>query len=143
MASDILIIDGDTVQFNPLQGMAIVVVRPVKIKASGKTKIKGKKICIQGDETKVEVANCMYSTPSFPVPGKGVLKIASLASNQLTKKSKSANKPMLLKGAVFNSKFEVQSPAKLITPTGEVPDPMPFYMGVGKFTPNNNSIKAT
>jgi len=141
MASDILIIDGDTVQFNPLQGLAAVVVKPGKIKASGKTKIKGKKICVQGDEAKVEVTNCLYSTPSFPIPGKGVLKIASLAPNQLTKKSKSNNKPMLLKGAVFKTKFEIKSPAK--SADGTLSDPLPFYNGVGKFIPSNNNIKAT
>lgn len=141
MASDILIIDGDIVQFNPLQGFAAVVVRPVKIKATGKTKIKGKQICVQGDEAKVEVADCLYSTPSFPTPGQGVLKIASLASNQLTKKSKSGNKPMLLKGAVFKSKFQIKSPAK--SADGTLSDPLPFYNGVGKFVPSNNNIKAT
>jgi len=136
-----ILIDGDMVFFNPLQGAAIVAVQPGKIKASGKTKIKGKKVCIQGDETKVKVANCLYSTIAFPSPGQGTLKIESLASNQVSKKSNSGDTPLLLKGVVFNSKFEVTTPAK--SADALVSDQTPFYQGKGQFIPNNNTIKAT
>lgn len=143
MAVDTIVIDGDTAEFNPLQGGAVVTVKTGTIKGTGKSTIRGKNICIQGDESSVEVANCQYMTPSFPVPGKGTLKIASLAANQLTKKGTSSKKAMILKGAVFQSVFEVQQPAKLITPTGEVNDPLPLYNGVGRFILKNNNIKAT
>ncbi|SNR16925.1 hypothetical protein [Tenacibaculum jejuense] len=143
MPTDNIIIDGDTVQFNPLQGMAIVAVKPGEIKASGKTKIKGKKVCIQGDELKVVVAQCTYTTPSFPEAGIGNLKIDSLNSNQNTSKSSSGNKPLLLAGMVFRSKFEVMSPAKLTVPgSAPVLDTTPFYNGTGRFIASNTTIKA-
>ncbi len=143
MALDTIIIDGDTVQFNPTYGLAIVAVKPGKITASGKTKINQKKVCVQGDEKSVVVANCSYTTPSFPVPGLGSLKIASLMTNQTSRKSKSGKKAILKKGSVFTARFEVTSPAKLINPTGTLLDAAPFYMGTGTLIASITKIKAT
>ena len=143
MALDTILVDGDMVQFSPAFGLATVAVKPGELKASGKTKINKKKVCIQGDEKSVVVTNCVYTTPSFPVAGFGSLKIAALAVNQSTKKSKSGKKALLLKGSDFNALFEVTSPAKLISPTGTLLDSVPFYMGTGKLIPSIKTIKAT
>jgi len=144
MASDTIILDGDKVIFDPIYGVASVVVKPGTIKASGKSTVQGKKVAVAGDEGNVEVSGCTYMSAAFPVPGTGILKIAALGADQLTKKTKSGNKSMMLKGSLFIAKFEVQSPAKFIPPaSAPVSDPTPFYMGTGKLMPSKDKVKAT
>lgn len=138
---DAIIIDGDQVNFLPVFGSALVSVQPGKMIASGKTTIKGKKVCVDGDEAKVEVANCSYIAPPFVVPGQGTLTIKKLGPDQLTKKSKSGTKSMILKGNMFIAEFKVTSQAKQPPPTN-VPDPVPMYPGQGKLIPANTKIKA-
>ena len=133
-----IMLDGDQVIFLPAFPPAMVTVQPGKLSGSGKTKIKGKKICLKGDEKKVKVANCMYMTPSFPVPGMGTLTIKKLMPNQLSKKAKHKKK-ILLKGTQFQAEFKVDQKAQLITPGGPVQDPMPQYMGFGMLMPSNST----
>lgn len=141
--SDFILVDGDTVVFLPAFGAAIVAVQPGKLKASGTAKLSGKKICLDGDEKQVEVMGCSYVSGGFVIPGTGTLKIAALAPNQTTKKTKNG-KPVMLKGAMFTAKFEVQSPAQQPAPPGPpVPDPAPMYSGQGNFVTTNMKWKAT
>jgi hypothetical protein len=85
----------------------------------------------------------MYMSGPFSIPGVGTLKIASLAPNQKTMKTKHKGKPIIIKGAMFVAKFEVQSPAQQPTAAGPVPDPMPMYSGQGSFITTNFKSKAT
>src|SRR5262245_45954871 len=103
---------GDKVNFLPLFLPAIVVPKAGKLEGSGPATITGKKLCVVGDEAKVSVANCLYFTPQFCIPGKGTLKIAALAGNQQAKQTESGKKKVILKGLLFTAKFEVQTPAK-------------------------------
>ena len=140
--SDFILIDGDLANFNPIFGLAQVVVRPGNLKASGKATVKGKKVCIDGDEKSVSVPSCMYTTPTHSIPGTGTLKIAALGADQKAKKTNSAGKPVLLKGSIFTAKFEVQSPAQLPPPTS-TPDATPQYSGMGTFINTNTTFKGT
>ena len=142
MALDFVIFDGDQVNFLPACGGANVIVKPGKMKASGKTTIKGKKVCVEGDEKNVNVSGCTYMTPAFPIPGNGNLKIKQLVPNQLTQKATSGNKRIILKGQLFIAQFEVTSPAKQ-PPPANTPDPVPFYIGQGKLVPGNSKVKAS
>jgi len=74
--------------------------------------------------------------PSHPY-AKGADKWAELV------KAKTGGKPVLLKGAMFTAKFEVQSPAQQPTPTGPVPDGSPQYSGQGQFVTTNVKVSAT
>ncbi|MCK8521018.1 hypothetical protein M0D21_05540 [Aquimarina sp. D1M17] len=139
---DLILIDGDQVNFLPAFGNAVVSVQPGKITASGKTTINGKKVCIEGDESKVEVKNCSYVAPPFVIPGLGTLTIKALGPDQLTTKSKSGNKGIIVKGSVFIAEFKVTSPAKQPPPANS-PDPLPMYPGQGELVPSNVKIKAT
>ncbi|WP_405205114.1 hypothetical protein [Aquimarina sp. LLG6339-5] len=139
---DLIVIDGDTVNFLPAFGSAVVSVQPGKITASGKTTVKGKKVCVAGDESKVEVKNCSYVAPPFVIPGQGTLTIKKLGPDQLTTKSKSGNKSIIIKGSIFLAEFKVTSPAKQ-PPPANTPDPLPMYPGQGKLVPSNAKIKAT
>jgi hypothetical protein len=139
--TDIIIVDGDQAVFMPAFGAAVVVVRPGKLAASGKTTINGKKICLAGDEKKVEVPGCVYFTPQFVIPGTGTLKIAALGAGQLSKITKDSGKAVILKGSTFTTKFEVQNPAKDLG-TPPKPDPLSQYSGLGNFIGANIKVKA-
>ena len=142
--ADLLLMDGDKAMFLPNFGAAIVVVQPGDLKASGAAALNGKKVCVDGDETKVSVAGCTYITPQYSIPGTGTLKIAALAGNQKAQKTKSNNKLVLLKGGKFTAKFEVQSPAKQPAPPAPpIPDATPQYSGSGMFVTTNIKFKGT
>ena len=108
--------------------------------------LNGKKVCVDGDETKVSVPGCVYITPQYSIPGTGTLKIAALAGNQKARKTRSGGKQVLLKGASFTAKFEVQNPAKQPPPPGTgspIPDAMPQYYGSGMFVSMNIKFTGT
>jgi hypothetical protein len=143
--ADFILIDGDKAMFLPNFGPAIVVVQSGDLKASGPATLNGKKVCVDGDETKVSVPGCTYMTPQYSIPGTGTLKIASLASNQKAQKTKSGGKLVLLKGGNFTAKFEVQAPAKQPPPGpgSPIPDAMPKYSGSGMFVTTNIKFTGT
>ena len=141
--SDLVLMDGDQVVFLPAFSPAIVIVQPGKLAGSGPATLNGKAICVDGDETKVSVPGCAYMTPSHPIPGTGTLKIAALAGNQKATHTQTGGKLVLLKGAMFTAKFEVQSPAQQPTPGGPVPDGSPQYSGQGQFVTLNSKVCAT
>jgi|SRR6185503_691257 len=139
--SDFILIEGDVAMFVPAFGAAVVVVQPGKLEASGPASIGGKKICVDGDESKVAVAGCAYMTPQYSIPGTGTLKIAALAGDQKAKKTQTGGKAALLKGGSFTAKFEVQSPAQQPAPPGPpVPDATPQYSGNGMFVTTNMKV---
>ena len=140
--SDFILIDGDQAIFNPSFGLATVVVRPGNLKASGKSTLIGKKVCIDGDENNVSVPSCIYTTPVYSIPGTGTLKISALGGEQKAKKTNSGGKAVLLKGSTFTAKFEVQNPAKQ-PPPASTPDATPQYSGTGTFRTNNTKWQGT
>jgi hypothetical protein len=73
------------------------------------------------------------------------LKIAALAGNQVAKKTKTNGKGMILKGAQFTAKFEVQSPAQQPPPGpgSPIPDATPQYSGQGMFQTTNTKFMGT
>ena len=143
--ADLILIEGDSVIFIPAFGPAIVVVQPGQMEGSGPATINGKKISVDGDETKVAVAGCTYMTPQYSIPGSGTLKIAALAGNQKATKTQTGGKAVLLKGGNFTAKFEVQNPAKQPPPGSgaPIPDATPQYSGNGMFIPSNMKFMGT
>jgi hypothetical protein len=142
---DFILIDGDQVIFLPPFGAAIVVPQPGKLEGSGPATHKGKNLCVEGDEGKVSVAGCMYTTPQYCIPGTGTLKIDALASDQKATKTNTGGKAVLLKGTKFTAKFEVQSPAQQPPPGpgSPIPDPTSQYSGQGMFITTNTLFKGT
>jgi hypothetical protein len=142
---DLILIDGDQVIFLPPFGAAVVVPQPGKLEGSGPATLKGKKLCVEGDEGKVSVPGCMYMTPQYCIPGTGTLKIDALAGDQKAKKTNTGGKVVLLKGKQFTAKFEVQGPA-MQPPPGPgppIPDPTSQYSGNGMFVTTNTLFKGT
>lgn len=141
--SDFLIMEGDQAIFLPAFGAAIVVVQPGRMEGSGQTTHNGKKICVDGDEANVSVSGCMYMTPQYSIPGVGTLKIDSLADDQLSGKMKSDGKKIILKGNMFDAKFEVSSPAQQPTTSSPIPDSSSQYSGHGQFASTNVKFKVS
>jgi len=142
---DLILIDGDQVIFLPSFGAATVVPQPGKLEGSGPATLKGKTLCVEGDEGKVSVAGCMYTTPQNSIPGTGTLKIDALAGDQKASKTRTGGKAVLLKGTKFTAKFEVQSPAQQPPPGpgSPIPDSTSQYSGQGMFITTNTLFKGT
>lgn len=143
--SDFILIDGDRASFAPGFGAALVVVRPGELKGSGPATLNGKKVCVAGDEGRVEVPGCSYMTPQYSIPGSGTLKIAALADNQRASKTRTGGKKVLLKGGSFTARFEVQTPARQPPPGpgAPIPDATPAYSGSGVFVTTNTRFEGT
>jgi len=139
--TDFIVIDGDSVQFLPVFGVATVVVQPGTMQGSGPATFNGKALCIEGDEQNVSVPGCMYMTPQYSIPGIGTLGIDSLAGDQLANKTKTGDTPVILKGGQFTAVFEVQSPAQQPTSGPPVPDATPSYSGNGMFVTANTKFR--
>ena len=138
---DFILTTGDLAMFNPVFGQAIVTVIPGNLVGTGKDMINKKLVCVDGDEKTVVVPGCPYMTPVHNIPGMGILTIDSLAANQKAQRTKSNNKPVLLKGGTFKAKFQVLVPAQQPTPAGPVPDATPQYSGNGTFITTNFRVK--
>lgn len=143
--ADFILLENDIANFLPTFGAATVVVQPGTLKASGPATVDGKKICIDGDESQVEVTGCAYVAPPHVIPGTGTLKIAALGNDQKATKTNNGGKAVLLKGSQFDAKFEVQSPAQQPPPGpgSPIPDAMIQYSGKGTFTTFNTKAQAT
>jgi hypothetical protein len=143
--TDFVLITGDTVMFNPTFGQAIVVVQPGTLNGTGKDNVDGKLVCVEGDEATVRVLGCAYQTPQYSIPGVGMLSIASLGADQTAKRTKAGGKAVLLKGSVFNAKFEVMVPAQQPPPgpSSPTPDSTPQYSGTGSFVTTNVRVQGT
>ncbi|MDO7854085.1 hypothetical protein [Hymenobacter convexus] len=140
---DFVIVHGDQVTFLPAFGPAVVVVRPGVMQGSGKMTLKGKKVCIEGDEKQLSVPGCMYTAGPFSIPGVGTIQISALGPGQLSQKTKLGGKALVLKGTNLVAKLMVQTPAQQPAPPGPpVPDPAPQYAGSGSFITTNATLKA-
>jgi hypothetical protein len=142
---DSILINGDKAVFLPNFGAALVSVQPGTLTGSGPATIKGKNVCVDGDEKNLKVTGCAYYTPQYSIPGIGTLEIANLASNQKASKPKTGGKPVLLKGGNFTAQFSVQTPAQQPPqgPGSPIPDTTPQYSGQGKFVTANLLIKGS
>lgn len=141
--SDYVLIDGDKAIFRPAFGAATVVVQPGKLAASGPATLGKKAVCLDGDESSVSVAGCMYMTGQHTIPGTGTLEIAALAADQQARKSSTGATRLLLVGSRFIARFVVQSPAKQPPPGpgAPIPDATPQYPGSGNFITTNTHFR--
>jgi Contractile injection system spike tip protein len=143
--ADFVLLENDIANFLPAFGVATVVVQPGTLKASGPATAEGRKICVDGDESQVEVPGCSYVAPPHTIPGVGTLKISALADDQKATKTNTGGKAVLLKGSQFDATFEVQAPAQQPPPGpgSPVPDATKEYSGNGTFTTTNMKFQAT
>jgi hypothetical protein len=133
---------GDQAQFNSPYGKAATIppVMTFPLAGSGRASNGQVPICVEGDEKKVMVP-CSYVSPPFVTPGAGILTIKALGSDQLSQKTKSAGRKVMLKGTFFDSQLQVTVPATQPTPGGPVPDATPMYSGKGQFITTNVTVQ--
>jgi hypothetical protein len=134
---------GDQAVFSAMFTPATVVPMPGQITGSGQATVNGAQVCVQGDESSVQVPGVMYISPPFTIPGAGMLTIAALGSDQIAQTTNYVSKPAILKGSTFTAQFSVMVPAQQATPGGPVPDPTPMYMGTGQFVTSNTTSKGS
>ena len=131
-----ILVTGDLAVFTPDFGPAIVVVRPGTLAGSGPARHSGKPVCVEGDESKVQVPGCSYVAGNFSTPGVGTLEIQRLADDQLSRGVQTGGKHVLRAHGEFVARFTVTVPATQPGPT-PTPDATPSYTGRGQFTTTN------
>jgi hypothetical protein len=141
--ADFIIVHGDMIKVT-ITPPAIVpqLAAPVPlIGSSTDVTVGGMPVCLEGDELPPALRAPMpYTAPPFVTPGTGTLEITLLPAN---KTAQTANgKKILIKGATFQAKFTVQTPAQQPTPGGPVPDPVAVKPGTAQFITTNVQTKA-
>lgn len=143
MPDDFIIVTGDMIQVT-ITPPAIVpmLMAPVPLVGTGQTVlVGGKPICLEGDELPPSLKAPMpYTAPPYVTPGTGKLEITLLPTNKTIQTEN--GKKILIKGATFTAKFNVQTPAQMPTPAGPVPDPVAVKPGTAQFITTNVQIKA-
>ncbi len=143
--ADLIMTTGDRAIFDTTFGTATVVAQPGTLVGTGKSQVSGKPVGVEGDEKKVIVTGCLYTTKQHTISGTGTLAIEGLGGDQKAEKTMSGNKPVLLKGGKFKVKFQVMVPAQQ-SPPGQgspIPDATPQYSGNGSFETANKKVKGT
>lgn len=139
---DLVVLDGDKVEFLSSFGDARVVVQPGVILGSADVTYRNKSLCLEGDEEKVLVEGCPYVSGDFSIAGLGRLKIKRLAGDQVSVFMTFKGRHVLLQGSYFEAVFEVQEPAGRPQPPGRpLPDPVKSYRGQGSFICSNRDFK--
>lgn len=129
MSAALVVVDGDMLQFMPMFGNRTVTpTGPARIMGTGHAAINKKRVCILGDEKKVQVP-ATYMTASHPTPGQGMITIAALAGDQQTPPVRSLA-ALIVKGSRFTARFTPTVPAS--HPVSG-PEPTAPTMGQGSF----------
>ncbi|MCC8458082.1 hypothetical protein [Photorhabdus aegyptia] len=133
-----LVVDGDTLLFEPLFGnRQVTILGLATIRGSGHAQIQGKKIVIVGDEKKVQF-QAQYITPSHPVPGMGIVTIAQLDASQQVNFCRSPA-TVIVVGQQFIARFTPSQPANNPSSGPDVTAPS---MGKGRFIASQYAVTA-
>ncbi|KAG0187717.1 hypothetical protein DFQ28_005937 [Apophysomyces sp. BC1034] len=111
--------------FGPRQ---VTVSGPAMIRGSGQATVSGHRICVLGDEKKVQV-QARYTTPAYPIPGSGLITIMQLLPNQQAPRC-TTGAAIILKGQQFIARFTPTQPAQH---PQNGPDAMAPTPGKGRF----------
>ena len=138
MPDDFIIVTGDMIQVTiPPPTIVPQLMAPVPLVGTGQNVlVGGKPICLEGDELPPSLKAPMpYTAPPFVTPGTGTLEITLMPNNKTAQTEN--GKKILVKGATFTAKFNVQTPAQQPTPGGPVPDPVAVKPGTAQFITTN------
>ncbi|MGP2471592.1 hypothetical protein V1956_23960 [Yersinia sp. 2540 StPb PI] len=117
--SEAMVIDGDLLLFDLQFGNRTVTVpAPGKISGTGHAQVNGKKVCILGDEKKVQVS-ATYITATHSILGDGKITISALDSSQQALQCTSGA-ALIIKGKKFTAMF---TPGTVATAPGSPPPP--------------------
>lgn len=144
MPMDFLMKTGDMIKITiPPPAIVPMLEAPIPLVGSSTSvTIMGTPACLLGDELPPELLEPMpYTAPPYVTPGMGMIKVILMPTN-LTEMTMN-EKPMLLKGEVFEAMFTVETPAQMPTPAGPVPDPLIEKPGTAQFITTNVIVKAS
>ncbi|MHA1066699.1 hypothetical protein ACR9GP_22715 [Enterobacter ludwigii] len=134
-----VIVDGDTVQFNPQFGPRIIAVLLTTIPGRGHATVGMKKVCIAGDEENVKLVTS-YTSGNY-LNGTAEVTINPLNTGHLTNDIVSRSGMILQGQQPFDAKFKVTVPA--INPANGTPDPGPTTSdGKGMFIASQTWVNA-
>lgn len=143
MGANSIIVTGDMIQITvPPPAVVPTATAPVPlIGSSTKFMIGAMPACQEGDELPAMLKGPQpYTAPPYVTPGTGTFQIMLLPTNK-TAKGKESSKALLLKGATFQAKFQVASPAMMPTPAGPQPDPLMVKMCTAQFITTNMKVE--
>jgi hypothetical protein len=115
----------------------------VAITGTGKLKVRGKAVCVLGDEASVVVPACAYATSSFTIKGVGSLKISAVLPAQQSQVAKSTSKAALLAAAEFITELTVATPASVVSGGVTLTDTVAVYVGTGRFQSQNTVARTS
>ncbi|MIP16305.1 hypothetical protein CRQ32_21455 [Salmonella enterica] len=138
--SNLVVIDGDGLTFNPQMGAITITPPPQpRIRGSGEASIEGKKVCIVGDEEQVSFTVDYIKPPFVTSPGNGTLTIKSLASDQQATFA-TAPAPIIVVGSQFTTQFQPVKAA--MDPQGKPDKDLKAVTGVGTFINSQTFVTA-
>jgi hypothetical protein len=143
MPDDFIIVTGDMIQVTiPPPTIVPQLMAPVPLVGTGQNvMVGGKLICLEGDELPPSLRGPLpYTAPPFVTPGTGTLEITLMPNNKTAQTMN--GKKVLIKGATFTVRFNVQTPAQQPTPGGPVPDPVAVKPGTAQFITTNMQTMA-
>ncbi|MPY24381.1 hypothetical protein [Shewanella sp. YLB-07] len=136
-----VILDGDGLKFDPKFGIrTVTITAPTMITGSGHATIGETKMCIQGDEAKVQLA-ATYTTESHTVAGTGIVSIQALDSSQLAQGRLSGGVLITEGQQTFTASFLPSIPATT-PPPASAPDAPAPSTGTGEFEPSQDWVNA-
>jgi hypothetical protein len=134
-----VIVDGDSLAFdNQFGNRVVTIIVPSIIHASGHATIANKKVCIQGDEAKVQLS-ATYKTASHTVEGTGTVTIKALDNSQVASGCHSGGALITEGKAKFTASFTPLIPATM-PPPASTPDVTTPSSGYGNFKPSQNWV---
>ncbi|KVQ00510.1 hypothetical protein WJ95_28420 [Burkholderia ubonensis] len=142
----LVVVDGDKLVFEPKFGVrTVTLVDPPMIRGTGLATIGGAKVCIKGDEAKVQL-KATYLTEIYTVAGTGIVTIKALDNSQVASECTSPT-ALITKGQQkFTASFAFVEPAQTPPfPAGPLvpePDKAPPSDGKGEFITSQNWVRA-
>ncbi|MFM0742100.1 hypothetical protein PQQ51_33145 [Paraburkholderia xenovorans] len=128
--SSLVVAEGDTIVIEPTFGSRqVVLLEPAFMSGSGEATIEGRRICVMGDEKRVEL-QAEYSIPGYS-PGAGIVSVEILDGSQMAP-CVSSGAPLILMGQQFTARFTPTVPAVMSSPPN-TPDLMEPGIGRGRF----------
>lgn len=137
--TSMVVVEGDVLVFEPMFGQRqLVLEEPAMMPGSGEATIEQRRICIVGDEKRVQW-QAQYFIPGY-TPGMGIVSIETLDSSQMAP-CVTSGAPLILMGQRFVARFTPTVPATLSAPPN-TPDTLAPSMGRGKFMSQQTLVSA-
>ncbi|CAE6844046.1 hypothetical protein [Paraburkholderia domus] len=132
-----VVVDGTVVVFEPMFGQRQVVLsEPAGMSGSGEATIDQRRVCVVGDEKRVQ-CQAQYFIPGY-APGTGIVSVETLDGSQMAP-CVTSGAPLILMGQKLVARFTPTVPAIMSSPPNSA-DSMAPSMGHGCFLPQQTLV---